>query len=315
MISSSSSQLRNWTFSDLKEVNRLREEANAAAKERFRQRTGCDPQAVDAKCLTVDEEVALLLHYERILEQLCTKTEPAVPQHTRAVAVAYLRRFYLHHSVIDFFPREVMLTATWLAMKTEEFNLSLAEFVRCIPRNASKYMEIIRNSELFLLESLNFDLLIHVPTRAVDGLVAEFLAFAGASTSLDPSVERACAAAGELAYRSMHTDALFVCTPPQIALAALRLAVDRSEDAALRDQLDRFVLERLCGGRVDVRGQLSARCAQASELLRSEAVATPALTIEKVEAKLEQCRNPEYNFDSAEYKTKKQQWEDRFSQL
>ena len=39
----------------------------------------------------------------------------------------YFQRFYLENSVMDYHPRDVMLTALYLACKVEEFNVSIAQ--------------------------------------------------------------------------------------------------------------------------------------------------------------------------------------------
>lgn len=47
----------------------------------------------------------------------------------RWIAFAYFKRFYLHQSAMEYFPKSVMMACYYLAAKIDEFNISIDNFV------------------------------------------------------------------------------------------------------------------------------------------------------------------------------------------
>ncbi|VEL44393.1 unnamed protein product [Protopolystoma xenopodis] len=81
------------------------------------------------------------------------------------------------HSVMDFHPREMMLTCLYLACKAADFPIGIEAFITRVPRNQERYAYFILNSELFLMEALHYDLWIYTPYRALTGLIVDLVAF------------------------------------------------------------------------------------------------------------------------------------------
>lgn len=65
------------------------------------------------------------------------------------------------------------VTAAYLACKVEEFNVSIDQFIANIKGNQERAMEIVLNNELMLIKAIQFNLTIHNPFRAVEGLMID----------------------------------------------------------------------------------------------------------------------------------------------
>ena len=66
---------------------------------------------------------------------MCEKFMPPMPSACRGTAFHYFKRFYLNNSVMDYHPKEILVTSVYLACKVEEFNVSMQQFVTNIPVN------------------------------------------------------------------------------------------------------------------------------------------------------------------------------------
>lgn len=78
---------------------------------------------------------------------------------------------------MNFYPRDMMLTCLYVACKAADFPIGIQVFVSHIPRNQDRYSHFILNSELFLLESLGYDLWVFTPYRALLGFIVELIAY------------------------------------------------------------------------------------------------------------------------------------------
>lgn len=125
-----------------------------------------------------------------------------MPKPTIATALHYFKRFYLRNSVMDYHPKEILVTCVYLACKVliaftsilykvliklikffivyfcifwqvEEFNVSIIQFVANIMGDREKASDIILNNELLLMHQLNYNLTVHNPFRPVEGLLID----------------------------------------------------------------------------------------------------------------------------------------------
>ncbi|TPP60259.1 putative cyclin-H [Fasciola gigantica] len=188
------------------------------------------------------------------MRALCEKfTNPRLPDEVFGFAVTYLKRFYLHHSVMDFYPREMMLTCLYMACKAADFPVGIQTFTSHIPRNQERYSYFILNSELFLLEALGYDLWVFTPYRPLTGLIMDLVAYqkrlrknsSGTQVSLNEVelVNELRKEGTELINLWYQTDLCLTVHPSQFALAIL------VELGRTRPQLDVevFVRDELCG--------------------------------------------------------------------
>ena len=67
--------------------------------------------------LSVVEERALQSFYESQLIEFCKRFNPPMPKPTTATALHYFKRFYLGNSVMDYHPKEILVTCVYLACK------------------------------------------------------------------------------------------------------------------------------------------------------------------------------------------------------
>lgn len=157
--------------------------------------------------LTPEEERMLLRKYEIHLRDFCKRFQPQMPRYVVGTAFQYFKRFYIHNSVMNYHPKEIMCvvcfkkiilqvyvfpdekkitfvlflinflifraTCVYLACKVEEFNVSISQFIANIKGDREKAADIILNNELLLMEQLNFHLSIHNPFRPVEGLLID----------------------------------------------------------------------------------------------------------------------------------------------
>ncbi|XP_028131139.1 cyclin-H [Diabrotica virgifera virgifera] len=290
-----STQCKYWMFSSEEELNKLREKANIKHIQIYGRQAPDIPKY--DYFLTPEEEKTMVKRYELHLRDFCKRFQPPMPRYVIGTAFHYFKRFYIHNSVMNFHPKEIMVTCIYLACKVEEFNVSIQQFVANIKGDRDKATDIILNNELLLMEQLNFHLSIHNPFRPVEGLLIDIKT----RTSLhDP--ERLRPGTEHFLERTLLTDAILLYSPSQVALAAVLHAASK-----LQENLDSYVTDTLFG--VDGRDRLS-ELIEAVRAIRSMVKMTdsvPDKNQQKIlDKKLEKCRNPDNNPDSEIYKKRMQ---------
>ncbi|XP_041093901.1 cyclin-H-like isoform X2 [Polyodon spathula] len=173
------------------------------------------------------EEKVIFKHYEKRLLDFCAIFKPVMPKSVVGTACMYFRRFYLNNSVMEYHPRTIMLTCTFLACKVDEFNVSSTQFVGNLgesPAGQDKALEQILEYELLLVQQLNFHLVIHNPYRPFEGFLIDLKTRYPALEN--PEVLRK--AADEFLNRAAMTDAGLLFPPSQIALTAILNGASRA---------------------------------------------------------------------------------------
>ena len=89
------------------------------------------------KFLSFEESEFILKYFERKLADFLNKFRPPMPKNVFGTALQYFKRFYLSNSVMDYHPKEILVTAAYLATKSEEFNVTMDQvcfilFIRLI---------------------------------------------------------------------------------------------------------------------------------------------------------------------------------------
>ena len=98
--------------------------------------------------------------------EFCDKFKPPMPSYVKGTSSHYFKRFYLHNSVMNYHPKEILVTAVYLACKVEEFNVSMQQFIANVQGNQERATNIILNNELLLMQELQFHLTVHNPFRS-----------------------------------------------------------------------------------------------------------------------------------------------------
>jgi len=153
-----------------------------------------------------------------------------------ATAISYVKRFYLKNTVMDWHPKNVMLTAIFLATKTTNNPIALDEYVARIPKTAPAD---VLSLEFLLAQSLRFEFAVWHAHRALWGIFLDLQTLP--NLSLD-TIKTAYKGALPHVHASRLTDAELIYTPSQIALACLYLSDEalarewahaKSEEAAM----------------------------------------------------------------------------------
>eukprot|EP00744_Colponema_vietnamica_P018272 GILI01025783.1.p1 GENE.GILI01025783.1~~GILI01025783.1.p1 ORF type:complete len:401 (+),score=100.86 GILI01025783.1:162-1205(+) len=232
-----------------------------------------------ADALTVREELLLVEFHASKIVTMCQRLN--YPKKVQATSIAYLKRFYLYHTVMDYPPKDLVITCVYLACKVEEFNISLPDFAR--PLNVDEASVV--SPELTLLDGLRYHLIVYSPYRALSALVSQ-------CASLEPPIEILPGVEGQasaLIDTALLTDLVLTTTPAQLALACLVEAVGEGLDISR-------LLEKQAASDADMETLLNTiKSIQVS--LRTP----PSINLQelqKIDAKLYFCRNPAMNPDS-----------------
>lgn len=288
-----SSQLKNWMFGNEEVIKRCRENVN---KKFVSTHTSANRNSSgeNLNYLTSEEEQDVLRYFEVKLAEFCAKFKPPMPRGVIGTSFHYFKRFYLRNSIMDYHPKEILVTAIYLACKVEEFNVSIGKFVENIPGNRERATRVILNNELLLLQELQFNLTIHNPWRPMEGLVIDLKTRCKHLDNIDslrPDIEA-------FIDQVMLTDAVLIYSPSQIALAAIIHAASRQ-----KQNLDTYVTDLLFGGQGMDAIKTIVTCVRQIRVMVKN-MKEPVRNIKALCDRLEACRNQDNNPDSEGYKRK-----------
>ncbi|KAI0287019.1 cyclin-like protein [Russula aff. rugulosa BPL654] len=214
----SSTQYRNWRFS-VEQLKSTRASLNQAAVAAIRNTFESDSpgSSSDVRFLDANEEHLLVKLYITKISQLCGHFR--FPEEVEATGITYLKRFYLKNTVMDWHPKNVMLTALYLATKTTNHPISLESYTANIPRtNASDVLDL----EFLVAQSLAFEFAVWHAHRALWGIWLDIQDLPQAPPHEE--LQRIHDTAMQHIRTSRLTDVELIYPPSQIALACLSLA-------------------------------------------------------------------------------------------
>lgn len=315
----SSTQRKYWTFKNESEIVKAREQVNKTYRQLYVEKNPGRDVDDDQFFLTVNEERQLLRWYdEKLIKDFCRHFNPQIPLNSIGTACQYMKRLYLRYSVMDYNPKLMMLAAIWLACKTEEFNISMDQFVWNVHHllkgekqehgedYARKYGDAILSIELILIKELNFHLTVHNPFRPFEGFIID-VKTRYAKQNAD-KIEMIRNPTKDYLYASFFTDAQLLFTPSQIALASL-LSVGSKHNMIL----DSYVTEHLLKGQPQKVLDDTIKSVKKIRSIIKKAVKPPSENVVKaLEHKLQFCRNKESDPLTEEYaRVKNQEDEER----
>ncbi|KAF8004863.1 hypothetical protein HF325_000320 [Metschnikowia pulcherrima] len=185
--------------------------------------------------ISFEEEQRYLHFFGQQIVQICAHFK--MPTQVKATAISFFRKFYLVNSVMEYRPRNILYTAVFLAAKLENYFISIDTFCLRLPKTKP---EDILGLEFIILLALKFSLLVHHAFRPLYGFFLDFqlLLLHPAPAMYDVNVDTI----GQLYDRAktwlndhaLLSDAPFLYTPPQIALAALYDSDKRITERYLR---------------------------------------------------------------------------------
>ncbi|ESO86567.1 hypothetical protein LOTGIDRAFT_167090 [Lottia gigantea] len=208
--------------------------------------------------------------------------------HLSGTALVFFKRFYLNNSVMDYHPRDLMLTCIYLSCKVEEFYVPIGQFVKNLKGDREKFADIILGFELLLMQKVHYHLTIHNPFRALEGL---FIDLKTRNKEID--AEKLRKYGEEFLDQSLGTDASLIFSPSQIALSAL-LASSSKEGC----NLDSYVTDKLLKGASEADLQKTILQVKRIRYMVKNQEPLHKQTIQQIQKKLEKCRNQENNPES-----------------
>ncbi|RWS30286.1 OTU domain-containing protein 7B-like protein [Leptotrombidium deliense] len=193
---------------------------------------------------------------------------------------------------MDFHPKHMLVTCVYLACKVEEFNVSISDFVKNVRGDREKAADVVLNYELLLMQQLKYHLTVHNPYRPIEGLMIDLKArclHVGDPERFRNYIEN-------FIESSYFTDACFLYSPSQIALAAIVYAATKYDV-----NLDSYLTDILFIEAPEKVENLRAMMTSLWGMIRN--IENPTKEqVKNIEKKLEKCRNEANNMDSQENK-------------
>ncbi|KAI9498699.1 cyclin-like protein [Zychaea mexicana] len=283
-----SSQYRHWRFSP-SQIWDTRKSNHEAAVERVRrnfqedQRESQEATTNDLKYLSVDDELVLCRFFESQLQGICSHFK--FPDVVMATAVIYMKRFYLHNTVMDYHPKDVLLTCLFLATKSEGERISIEQFVLDLQLPDS---DVVLGLEFIVSQGLKFEYLIHHPYRPAYGFFLDMQTISG--MDIQP-LKETYTKVQRIIKSMLLTDVCLIYQPSQLALAAFVIAgKETSFDAKVISYIEtRFGSEQ--------KDQLLQMFDKIADILEHVTVSKDEARV--IDRQLRMCMNPANNPDSA----------------
>ncbi|KAF8641120.1 hypothetical protein AX17_000762 [Amanita inopinata Kibby_2008] len=229
-IYETSTQFKNWRYS-VEQLAEIRHFLNITAVTAIRKTFDADEpgSSTNVSFLTANEELILVKLYTSKIAQLCALFR--FPEEVEATAVSYLKRFYLKNTVMDWHPKNVMLTALFLATKTTNNPISVEAYTSHIPKTMPSD---VLDLEFLVAQSLGFEFAVWHAHRALWGIWLDIQAFSDETIKLPISVYDT---ALNHVRASRLTDAEFIYAPSQIALAAFSFGAPEVAQKWMRSKM------------------------------------------------------------------------------
>ncbi|OAD79614.1 cyclin [Phycomyces blakesleeanus NRRL 1555(-)] len=285
-----SSQFRHWRFSSQQLLD-IRTSCNAAAVDRVRRNFQEEQKAAEAQgdrpqdepqYLSVQDEMALCRFYEKQLQGICKHLK--FTDMVMATAVIYMKRFFLHNTVMDYHPKDILLTCLFLATKSESERVSIDDFGRNLklPSTTS-----VLDLEFTVSQGLKFEYYAHHPYRPAYGFFLDIQTTGVDIKILKETYNKLGPVIGEI----LLTDLPFLYMPSQLALAAFVVAgKNNGFDAQIHKQRFGDQSDPL----KDIVKAITKVLSQVTPVTKEQAT--------QVDYRLRICMNPAKNPNSALYK-------------
>ncbi|KIY63645.1 cyclin-like protein [Cylindrobasidium torrendii FP15055 ss-10] len=285
-IYEASSQYNNWRFSP-ERLEVLRRTMNEAAVTAIRRtlETHEPGSSSDVSFLTADEEHILVKHYITKITPLCGLF--SFPEELAATAVSYMKRFYLKNTVMDWHPKNVMLTTLFLATKTTNNPISIEKYTQRIRgTNPSDVLDI----EFLVCQSLGFEFAVWHAHRALWGIWLDFQDLPNMPADWASTRKSQYEEALEHVRASRLSDVELIYSPSQIALAAMSLVFPAESDTWLSTKYPAESLHAI------------QTVVETIKTIMTQACKAPEVeTVRNVDRRLRTCKNPEKVVGSKAY--------------
>jgi len=251
--------------------------------------------------LNANEEKLLVKLYAGKVSQLCGHFR--FPEEVEATAVTYLKRFYLKNTVMDWHPKNVMLTALFLATKTTNHPISLEAYASHIPRTAPSD---VLDLEFLVAQSLGFDFTVWHAHRALWGIWLDVQDIP--DIQMD-ELRQAHETALKHVRASRLTDAELIYAPAQIALACFSIASPSLASAWARAKSSSSSTPDLSSPDSTPETSILELIEPIKTMIEQDGFPPEVEAVREVDRRLKLCKNPEKIVGSNAYNRKKEQEE------
>uniref|UniRef100_A0A914IDE1 Cyclin-H n=1 Tax=Globodera rostochiensis TaxID=31243 RepID=A0A914IDE1_GLORO len=225
-----STQKQNWTFQSLDELDQLRISANAKHINRFKSVLAERPDIANDDFLNAREEAVICRIVSESGIRFGDDFKPEMWPSVRWIAFSYFKRFYLRESAMEYYPKNVMMGCYYLAAKVDEFNISIDNFIDNLRNGTRQYnTETIMTLEPDIMLKLDYNLTVHTPYRPFEGHLIEMKTkIARQLSEIEFDLESIRPMSSEFLKNSLLSDAMFLYSPSQMALAAVKFGMDKA---------------------------------------------------------------------------------------
>ena len=278
-----STQKKHWLFPDLSHIERLRTQAYERHIELH------DP----LEPITHEEQSLLIKHYSRELIKFCSVFHPPVPPGTIYTALTYFSRLYLREPALQLQPRDMMFSCAYLAFKVDEYNLSIDQFLKVLPKEMQPAVgRTVISFELTIMSLLDCELAVHSPYRPLHGLLTDM------KVRHSEEIELLKEKSEKYLSQAILTDVIFLYPPSQMALCAICVSC---EEIGL--EIEQYLTECLFSDQQDgLKQAIRIVRAQQEIVSRYSDKTHKDSEWKRVEGKLSKCRNPEFDPRDAQFK-------------
>ncbi|GAN07484.1 cyclin-like protein [Mucor ambiguus] len=288
LIFEESSQYKHWRFSpeqlwDIR--NKSTSEAICRVKKNVQeeqQKNEENDDTLDKDYLSAKEELALCRFFEmqcQVMSKHCKLTDMVM-----ATAVIYMKRFFLYNTVMDYHPKDILLTCLFLATKSESERISIDDFGKTFHLKSTK---TVLNLEYTVSQGLKFQYYIHHPYRPAYGFFLDMQTGPTDIKLLKETYKKVDKAIAEI----LLSDLPLIYQPAQLALAAFMVA---GKDNGFDQQVKRYITDRF--------GQDAPTLLSIIERIVGFLKTITPVTQEEakeIDRKLKLCMNPAMNPESA----------------
>ncbi|KAL0215055.1 hypothetical protein P9112_007239 [Eukaryota sp. TZLM1-RC] len=242
--------------------------------------------------LSLSEEKIIRLHFANYIVHSVSKGGPTM-KNVMITALYFYNRIYSQCSVMEYPPHEIVPAIIFLSMKVEEVKISVEDCA--VNFNLNK--NLILSKEFLVMSLLKFNLYLHLPLKPILGFLHQ-LKKLNLISEIQSHTE-----AIEKVITSLCLDSIpLTNSPSQIALAAIRITLGK-------DTVDKLIHSYYHGSSSITNGILDS----IDQELRDLNAVLSSLTndlVDNLMHRLSQCRNPEFDENSAVYKEKKRREEE-----
>jgi len=284
----SSTQKKYWNYEHSEGIANSQLQANKSFTEVYLKRCRKYELTSPTEFLQYHDEKLLLIYYAKFINDVCRKFKPPVPHTVIGTSIAYFKRFFLNTSVMEFHPREIGYLSVYLAMKVDEYNVSIDQFMEQVSAQSNHGLQMfIIDNELLMLQKLNFHLTVHCPYRPFEGLIIDLKTKKDQIRIEDVEVYRQ--KSEQFLVNSTLTDTSLMYPPSQIALAALSYGIGEKFMGYLQQMGSKQAVAKLIKNIKEIHNNVvNFKFPSKSE-------------IASIEEKLKCCQDPENNPYSDQY--------------